>query len=85
MFQEESYPFELSQILRLSADSFSAAADGAGADTYSRKQGLLLEKLVLSTLKFDLCPPTSLFFMETLATHKLTGCLYDTTLMDCIE
>ena len=77
--QEENYPFELSQLLRLSEESFQAL------QKYDRKQALTLEHVVLRALKFDLTPPTALFFMETLATHKLTSCRYDPVVMDCIE
>ena len=44
-----------------------------------------LEKIVLSKIKFDLHPPTPLFFMETLATHKMNLCRFDTVLLDCVE
>ena len=56
-----------------------------GYGSYSRKNVVRLEQYVIFTLNYELCPPTSLFFMETLATLKLTGCLYDTTLKALIE
>ena len=69
---------EVSQLLELSEERYTE-------EKYSRKQALLLERLVLSNLKFDLHPPTALFFMETLATHRITGCRLDTIMLDCIE
>ena len=44
-----------------------------------------LEEAVLSKLNYHLCPPTSLFFMEALATRKLTACLGSSMDVGCIE
>ena len=53
--------------------------------TYTLEKAICLEKIVLSKIKFDLHPPTPLFFMETLATHKMNLCRFDTVLLDCVE
>ena len=80
VFQEERHPFQLSEILLQTANSFSFSGD-----TSIHERVELLEEAVLSKLNYHLCPPTSLFFMEALATRKLAACLHSPTLMDCIE
>ena len=80
VFQEQGPRFVLSQLLLHTPNNLSFSGE-----TYSRKHVVRLEQYVIFTLSYELCPPTSLFFMETLATLNLTGCLYDTTLRARIE